>query len=322
MLTACDNNDDKQPDSTGTLQITASIGDSNLSRAENSEWQKGDCIGISSIVGEFEGPYVNVMYTTLNGDGVFTGSPLFFYKPMTLTAYYPFNGTEKSKPGVDGIISATADSIHQKNLPAIDFLWDTRTGVNKADFSAENPKVNFTFAHKMSKMTFTFQSSDPVFDKNNPDIMLSDGVDVGKMVSYEIEGLGVKGSFNTATGVCSIDESVRDGLKMTFGKSIGEAKVEEREFPSIIVFPQKKPEGDNFILHIVTDELNGDKDPEQKYKCALRFTDDEIKAGCHYKFTIKVTKLGLILGDITIDDWVESDRFIVATIDGEEVFKE
>lgn len=190
--------------------------------------------------------------------------------------------------------------------------------MDKKDFSATDPKVNFTFAHKMSLLSFTFQSSEPVFDKNDPSIKVSDGVDVGDMISYEIEGLGVKGSFDTKTGICALDDSERKGLKMTYAKT---ESAKERPFPSIIVFPQTKPEDKNFVLHITTDELTEEGSPDQKYNCVLRFTDDEIKPGCHYKFTVKVTKYGLIVGDLTIVPWDETDRFIVATIDGEPNFK-
>lgn len=231
---------------------------------------------------------------------------------MTLTAYYPFTGTQGTVPGINGVIKANTLSENQKpvNQPLIDFLWDTQTG-----FTATNPKVDFKFTHKMSKITFTFESSDPVFDKNN--VKLADGVDVSTMISYNLTDLGVEGTFNTLTGVCAIDESKHDGLEITFAKETPPMK--KRALPSVIVFPQSL-QGGYITLHITTDELNK-PDALQHYNCNLSFSDGEIQPGYHYKYTIKVTKIGLIVGKMTVEPWKEEERYMTATIDGENPFQ-
>ena len=321
VLASCDSNND-YPDtsSSGAAIITATIGNPVLSRAQGTSWDKEDSIGISSTVGEVVGPYTNLKYTTTNGDGIFTGkTQMFFYKPMVLTAYYPYAGTEGSVPGSDGIITANTSAGNQTaaTQPKIDFLWDSKTNVGNADFSAGEPKVNFTFAHKMSKFTFKFLKSDPIYDKNNPDHMLSEGVDVADMISYKIDGLGVDGTFDTATGICAIDESKgRDGLTIEFPKGTIKNDVAQ---PSLIVFPQVKPTDKNFTLLITTDELNHSS-THQKYNCPLIFGPEGIKPGYHYTFTVQVTKIGLIVGQLDIEEWVESDRFLTATIDGDNPF--
>lgn len=169
-LTACDNNEDNPGTSSTAAKIFATIGESTLSRAVDDSWNPNDRIGISSTVGDTPGPYINVKYTTENGDGIFTGKDLFFYTPMTLTAYYPFTGEEDKVPGVGGIIKVNTlpENQTKENQPEIDFLWDSKTGVDKKDFSVTKPEVKFTFAHKMSKVSFTFLSSDPVYDKKIP----------------------------------------------------------------------------------------------------------------------------------------------------------
>lgn len=199
IFAACDSNEDNPAVSSEAAKIYATIGESAVSRAVDTTWNKGDRIGISSTVGDMAGPYINLEYTTKDGDGKFEGTDLFFYKPMTLTAYYPFTGDEGTAPGTNGLIEA---SVRPENQTAakqtgFDFLWDSQTG-----FTAKNPYVNFTFAHKMSKVTFTFQSSDPVFDEET-NVQLSEGVDVSTLVRYTISGLGLEGTFNTATGVCA-----------------------------------------------------------------------------------------------------------------------
>lgn len=310
---ACDDTQDNPPVSQVAAKIYATIGESTVTRATDSSWTKGDSIGISSIVGGLNTPYINVKYTTEDGDGNFTGRQIYFYKPMTLTAYYPFTGVQGKAPGVDGVIAASTVGENQtpKNQPKIDFLWDSQTGFKVAD-----PNVYFKFYHKMSKITFTFQSSDPVYDQD--DVKLADGVNVRDMISYNIAGLGVEGTFNTVTGVCSIDESKHDGLEITFEKENDEMK--ERSFPSLIVFPQSLKDG-SVTLNITTDELNK-PDALQHYHCNLSFSNGEIVAGYHYIYTVKVTKIGLIVGKMTVEPWVVENRYMTATIDGEKVFDE
>lgn len=317
-LAACDNNEENPvTSSTEAAKITATIEGSVTSRVSDQSWDVNDQIGISSTVGGKPGPYINVQYTTTTKDdattGKFTGTELFFYKPMTLTAYYPFTGEETKVPGVDGVIAANTLPENQESdtQRKIDFLWDSQTG-----FTATDTNVNFKFTHKMSKITFTFQSSDPFFDEQG--VKIADGVDVGTMISYKLEELGVEGTFNTADGVCAIDESKHDGLEINFAKETTEMK--ERNFPSVIVFPQSL-NGGSLKLHITTDELNR-PDALQHYNCNLSFSEGEIKPGYHYKYTIKVTKVGLIVGKMTVAPWQEESRFMTATIDGEKVFEE
>lgn len=159
-------------------------------------------------------------------------------------AYYPFTGEEKKAPGDGGLIKADTRAANQASdkQSRIDFLWDSKTSQDLKDFSASNPDVNFKFSHMMSKISFTFQSSEPIYDKINKELMLSDGVNVATMVSYEIEGLGLKGTFNTADGSCVADTK-RENLTITFAKENGEMK--ERPFPPLIVFPQAKPNEEN-----------------------------------------------------------------------------
>lgn len=106
-LAACDNNEDSLVSSPVAAKISATIGESTLSRAVDDSWAKGDQIGISSTVGSVVGPYINLKYTTKDGDGQFKGTELFFYKPMTLTAYYPFVGEEGKAPASTALSKLT-----------------------------------------------------------------------------------------------------------------------------------------------------------------------------------------------------------------------
>lgn len=247
---------------------------------------------------------------------------------MTLTAYYPFKGKEGTAPGTDGdgIIEANTGVANQATdmQPEIDFLWDSKTGIDKTDFSATDPEVKFTFAHKMSKITFAFQDSEEVRDPIT-DQLIAGPVNVSDMVNYTIKGLVLDGTFNTANGVCAVKE---DTASADLDIDVEGTVTHNTPLKPLIVFPQGLKELDSGIkgveLHIYTNEdhNNTNSDLYQHYKCSLSFDDGEIKPGNHYVYTIKVTKIGLIVGKMTVQEWNEVDRALVATIDGDDPFKE
>lgn len=247
-------------------------------------------------MGSLNGPYINLKYTT-QGDGNFTGTYLYFYKPMTITAYYPFNGVEGKVPGTDGdgvIVANTRAGNQDPDIqPGIDFLWDSQTG-----FTADDPNVNFKFSHKMSKITFTFQNSEAVYDQETG-TKLADGVDVATMTSYQLNGLVLDGTFDTATGVCAVKT---DASPETLSMDVKGKVVNDNAVDPLIVFPQTL-NGGSVKLDIYTNELN-DEAHLQHYICSLSFSDGKIEPGYNYKYTIKVTKIGLIVGKMTVEPWV------------------
>lgn len=234
---------------------------------------------------------------------------------MTLTAYYPFNGVEGKVPGTDGdgvIVANTRAGNQDPDIqPGIDFLWDSQTG-----FTADDPNVNFKFSHKMSKITFTFQNSEAVYDQETG-TKLADGVDVATMTSYQLNGLVLDGTFDTATGVCAVKT---DASPETISMDVKGKAVNDQAVDPLIVFPQTL-NGGSVKLDIYTNELN-DEAHLQHYICSLSFSDGKIEPGYNYKYTIKVTKIGLIVGKMTVEPWVEAPRFVVATIDGNKVFQD
>lgn len=307
-LASCDNNDDNDNivPSQEQVRISATIGEP--SRAKDTSWSPGDSIGISSTVGTGVGPYTNVKYTTSGGE-VFEGIPLYFYNEMTLIAYYPFTGSKDIAPG---FIPARTDAEAQtmENQPKIDFLWDSRTNKDKKDFSAVNNTVNFKFAHKMSKLTFAFIGSEAVYEN---EVLIASEVKVSDIIKYEVEGLVMDGTFDTATGICATDT---DAASENLIINVEKGSVEENQYLSpLIVFPQK-PGNNSVKLHVYTDEIEN-SGVLQHYTCTLTFGDGELKPGNSYMYTVQVSKVGLKLGDMKIDDWnKEREVNLTATIDG------
>lgn len=283
-LTSCSSDEPAgMDDAPVAAQITATIGDHVATRAANNSWSNGDKIGITTLR-EGVSRYINMEYTT-DGSGVFSGSPMYFQDktvPVTFTAYYPFTGNEGTEPGT---ISAKTNAENQTpdKQPLIDFLYDQKTSIKGSD-----PKVNFIFAHKMSKLTLTFKNGT--------------GADVGKITSYEIEGLTLDGTFDPATGVATVNQ---DADAKTLAMNVS-GVVSGQSVPSLILFPQHT--GDKTVmLHINTND-------NQRYGCQLTFSGGDIASSKDYQYTITVNRTGLNIEKSTIADWTPEELSGEATL--------
>lgn len=283
-LAACNNDDDTYTaDAPVEAHITATIGESAVSRVSDSTWGSGDRIGITSGVGK----YVNIEYTT-TGDGFFTGNKIYFKnkrEPEDFTAYYPFTGTEGTTPAPVETFTR-ADNQTSAAQPRIDFLYAEVSDV----LAEKNSVVAFSFTHQMSRITFTF------INGNN-------GANVSLMSSYTIEGLVMKGAFDPQTGVCAATGDVDpENLRIDVsGVQSGVAVA------SLILFPQSV-EGKEVMLRVADSEGG-------KYFCELSFKNDSLEPGNHYQYTIIVNKTEMIVGKSSISPWEVKDEVFDATID-------
>lgn len=267
-LAACDT-EDKYIDDPVAARITATIGESALSRARDKDWEEGDAIGVF-----MSGRSFNIKHVTENGDGIFAGKPIYFknrQEPVNITAYYPYTGSEGETPDV---ITATTEVERQtpSKQSDFDFLYATKENVTGA-----NPDINLTFSHMMSKLTFVFKNG-------------NDGTDVRKITTCEISGLILEGSFNPATGECEANSATAvSPLRLT--PTVEHAK----ELPSLILFPQ--------TVEKVTMKITDNQ--EQEYSCELKFNNNRLESGNNYKYTIVVNKTALNIEKFTIEDWSE-----------------
>lgn len=266
-LAACDNNEDNPISTQVVARISATIGESSLTRASDTSWDENDEIGITTTFQNKVGPYINMKYTTTNGNGEFSGNTIYIYNPMSVTAYYPFSGTE----GIaQETISATTDKQTSEEQPKFDFLF---ASLDKVD--TDKPNVELNFAHKMSKITF--------------DIKKGAGMDdTKKITSFVIEGLKLDGTFNPTTGDCTA-KSDADAKELSFHSDDNATDI---TLPSLIIFPQ---EVESIKLKIKDNE-------DQKYVCDLKFKNG-IESGNKYSFTITVNKTGLSLEGSNIAPW-------------------
>lgn len=267
-LTAC-SNDDNYIEEPIEAQILATIGGSAVSRASGTSWTAGDTIGITMA-----DRYANLKYTTVSGDGNFTGTVMYFKnkrEPVNLTAYYPFTGTEgTATPLIES--NTLSENQTSANQPKIDFLYAVKENVSGTD-----PKISITFSHKMSKLSLIFNNGAGAKDV--------------KITSYKIDGLIMQGTFNTVKGECTATNVAAEPLEIAVS-----GETDGVELPSLILFPQAV---DNKKVTLTITDSDG-----QYYACDLAFSENVIASGNNYMFTITVNKTGLNVHQSSISDWI------------------
>lgn len=253
-FTACNTEDNYIIDEPVAAHISATIGVNAASRASDESWDAGDNIGIT-----MNGRYLNMQYSTENGDGSFTGSTMFFRNKedkVTISAYYPFTGTEGEMPGAI-LVSTSSEHQTATEQAAIDFLYAVNENASGAD-----PYVNLLFSHMMSKLTFIFVNG-------------NEGTDASKITSCEINGLILQGTFTPLTGECVVKaDSPSSSLKLT------PTEVNGKLLASAIIFPQ--------TVSKLSLKIRDNQD--QDYAGELNLGTGGIVSGNNYQFTIKVKK--------------------------------
>ena len=279
-MTACGSDDNYIDDTPVAVEISATIGESAISRAGDTSWAGGDRIGVTMLPSAGAKRYAKILNTTVADDGVFTtDTPMFFKNKrdvVTLTAYYPYDAA------TEGLIGATTDAANQTadGQAQFDFLY-----ASKADVIGTDPKVKFTFSHRMSKLTLTFKNGN--------------GADVTSIKSCRLEGLVLDGTFDTATGTCAAkSEATAQNLSVDLTAGV----VSERPLSSLIIFPQTVEK-----VRLKISDTEG-----QDYACDLTFAGNRIDSGNNYQFTITVNKTGLTLDQSTINEWINKDSSATA----------
>lgn len=176
LATACSSEVDEpvNGDNDNSLKVTATI-DQIKSRASETEWAVGDKIGVTG------GTYSNVPFTATSTSGTFTSDTkvLLGDESVSFTAYYPY-----AESTSDEITFNVVDENYAPvSLPSIDFLFAPAVTANR-----NNTKVNFMFAHKMSKLNLTINDGSKILDESYS-------------ISYTLSSIATTGTFNTATGL-------------------------------------------------------------------------------------------------------------------------
>ncbi|SHI54387.1 The GLUG motif-containing protein [Bacteroides stercorirosoris] len=286
LLTAGCNGEENEPggNTSNAAIITASVGKADnvvSSRAADTAWDVDDCIGISTSSVKGKTNYVNIRYKT---DGsVFSPVPgaagedntIYFQdkSPTTFTAYYPYEGANGTKPGNNGVITKNLTAADQspENLPAIDYLWAQQTA------QSSNPKVDFRFSHRMSRLILNFKAGAGT-------TLPTSGL------TYTLTQLATEGTFNTSTGEAKATGTVSNlenlPTSTTGGRITGIA----------ILWPQAVS---SMRLQL--------KLGDTTFGAALTFptgtAGEALAPSTSYTFNVTVERTGITVGQADIDDW-------------------
>lgn len=266
--------------------VTASIGKADnvtSTRASNMVWDADDCIGISTSSAKGKTNYINIQYKT---DGsVFKpvsgaageDNTIYFQdtSPTEFTAYYPYEGVNGTKPGSNGVITRTLTVADQStaNLPAIDYLWAQQTA------QSSNPKVDFQFSHRMSRIILNFKAGAGT-------VLPTDGL------TYTLTGLATEGTFNTVTG-----EAQATGTTSTLEK-LPTTTTAGQPTGTAILWPQA---AGSVRLQLT---LNG-----TTFGAALTFLSgtagEALAPSTSYTFNVNVERTGIEISKADIEDWTD-----------------
>ena len=280
-LAACTNDNEVMDNGPVAAVINAEISEAVATRASGTQWDNGDAIGITG------GGYTDIRYVYSNGSWTVddVSGPILFQTPddVDFIAYYP-QGAETADITITAGQQSTVPDEQTGFTPQsqIDFLYGTGTGG-----VSTGGKVDFSFSHRMSRLTLNFIAG--------PDVKLAD------LSSYTLSGLSMTGSFDTAIGEAKVTDSASD-LKMD-ATGITSS--------SLILFPQAVTEA---TLKVV---LGG-----QNYTATLTFPKANavqgLESGYSYKYNVTIYKEELNITKANIKPWVdasvENDGNVDATI--------
>ena len=276
------------PETVDDIPNVKSLGRANT-RAAGTDWTVDDRIGVTAT-STGATAYANIQYRSTTTDGAFEvvngagkDNAIYFQDPedVTFTAYYPYDGTDGTAPGTNGILRKTITATDQtpETQPMIDYLWAT------AMTSNATPQVRLNFSHAMSRLCFEFIEGEGV-------TFPTDGL------KYELSGLVTAGNFNTLTGIAQADDNAPAGNpgSITIFPPSGAA---QKSVYSFILWPQKK---DKATLTVTLDE--------QPFQATLEFpalsaTDAThgLAAGYSYLYKVTVERTRLQLETIFVAGW-------------------
>ena len=297
LLTAGCSGEENEPggNTSNAAIITASVGKADnvaSTRASETAWDVGDCIGISTSSTSTKGKtnYINIRYQT-NGS-VFSpvsgaageDNTIYFQgtSPMEFTAYYPCQGANGTRPGNNGVITRTLTAADQStaNLPDIDYLWAQKTA------QSSNPKVDFLFSHRMSRLVLNFKAGAGVS-------LPPDGL------AYTLTGLVQEGAFDTSTGEAKATGSTPADLTGLPTTPTTTTTATGQATGTTILWPQAA----NSVRLQLT--LNG-----ITFGAVLTFPSgtaagEALAPSTSYTFNVTVERTGLEIGNADIDGWTD-----------------
>lgn len=293
LLGGCSKDSENLPgdDATATAQITAHVSEMALSRASGTQWDAGDCIGITTLPPPGVLAVTNIQYTTTAGDGTFVpvdapgeDNSIGFIgqDEYTFTAYYPYTGANRALPGANGTITRRmllAEDFAPEAQAGWDYLWGTATA------SASSPQADITFHHCMSRLLLHFVEGDGV-------TFPAGGLKI------RLDNIFLEGEFDIQTGKAEATDNFLGG--------VDDISVPQSRTGSYILWPQNNPAQTLYVT------IEG-----RVFSASLFPPKGKLEAGKTYEYTVTVKRHGLDVKAETGDvPW--QDGILTTTIDGKE----
>lgn len=287
LFAACESDNHATDDGPVAARITSTIDGTAQTRASETAWTDGDPIGVSATSTEGATAYTNIQYTTTNNNFTVVNAPgedndIYFQdkKAVDFIAYYPYSGSNGTRPGTDGIIAKTLTPTDQATaaLPLIDYLWSHADGITSA-----NPQVNFTFTHRMSRLKLNFvEGAGMAFPSSG--------------LTYTLSGLKLAGTFNTLDGTAAATAAAT-AAKL---ENIPVAVTAQNTLSPLILWPQ---EAATASLSVTVSGIS--------YSATLNLLDlpgitpatKGLAPGYSYVYNVKVHKTGLEISEAKITAW-------------------
>lgn len=272
----CSNDNEKDvPDADGRVALQVSSGITVQSRAYDKTWEAGDAIGIYMLNGTTtEAANKQYLTDTESTSGLFApaaASTIYFPVDGTtrdFIAYYPYRELG------DGNTTYTIDVSNQTSQKEIDLMGAAKiSGKHKND-----PKVAFSFTHKLAKVALTIQP---------------DGT---SLTPEQLKGMTVKltnqrtlAAYDVVTGESVTVDTQRAPATLTLQTDADGTKAEG------IVLPCTDTDGMQLEFH-----LQGGA----TYSWAVKEAplSQQFAAGSKYKYTITIANIGLEVTS-TVTDW-------------------
>lgn len=303
LLAGCSNDDgtpkfeNSEPGAKATINaIIDGLMDTPKTKAVDETWTVGDQIGISctdNYTEIYEQKNFAYKATTANGDfeAVDRLKEIWFLgtNEYQITAYYPYTGAIGIVPNKQAMITNTEYQTPEKQ-PQIDFLFAT------AKASYENPAVNFSFFHKMSRLQVQFVSQK---DPDSGDPIISN---LGTIDCYLVN-VTQSGTFDPATGTAIAD--VKNNEEVKDKNVYQQVNAGNGHKLSLILFPQ--PEISNARIDAV---LKNDDNPDGIYY-KIPLSNLHLEVGKSYNYTViaklnpEDKKITLEINKGSINDWYE-----------------
>ena len=295
FLTGCTNSGDMPLPDGNELRISGSYGeDGDATRAKINEftWEPGDKIGVFCTTtggNNTNVPYVlDESFSTDEGNFKFDSSSaaealkISFDNDKTydIYAYYPFQGTAGSNPGI------TVDCSDQMRPPNL-------LTASVTEHSGKNPFVTLRFRHALSKLVVEFSSDDYLFDRD---------------IKIYISGLYVTGTAN-ADGSSPINV-VPTGNKIE-NKTYSIPAIWGEKYRSRTLTAYFPPQ-DNVSITIKVEGLTNDSG---SYSGEITLPSVSLRANEITTLNLYVEQGGKItLNSATISDWTSISQTITQEI--------